>query len=72
MNINTHLVRVAKPDGPLERALSPAVKVGRYMLEGFFDRQGNYFERITRRGRGYRREWYTLAPPPAARGALAA
>lgn len=56
-----HLVRVPAPAGPLDAAILPALCWGRYTFEGFFNRQGQYFERITRRGRKPVQAWFCLA-----------
>jgi hypothetical protein len=53
-------MRVPRPAGPLDAAILPALKWGPYTFEGFFDRQGKYFERITRRGRKTVQAWFCL------------
>lgn len=60
------LVQVPRPAGPLEAALLPALHWGLYTFEGFFDSDGRYYERITRRGRRALEAWFCLEPWPAA------
>lgn len=59
-NVCKHLVRVPAPAGPLDAAILPALHWERYTFEGFFNREGKYFERITRRGRKSVSAWFCL------------
>jgi hypothetical protein len=56
------LVSVDNPPIELEPSIMPALVYGPWTFEGFFDRLGTYYERITRDYDGFAVEgWYTLA-----------
>jgi hypothetical protein len=57
-----NLVLVSMPAGPLEPSIAEPLTYGAWTFDGFFDRAGKYYERITRQESGFTLEvWVTLA-----------